>query len=42
VLPNNHRDPFDRIIIAQAKVETFTVITADRAFSAYDISTMLL
>jgi PIN domain nuclease of toxin-antitoxin system len=39
LLPHNHRDPFDRLIIAQAKVEAFTVITADRAFTAYDIST---
>jgi PIN domain nuclease of toxin-antitoxin system len=36
-LPQNRRDPFDRMIIAQAKVEILTVVTADRTFSAYDL-----
>ncbi len=42
VLPQKHRDPFDRMIIAQAKVEALTVVTADRAFARYDIATMLV
>jgi PIN domain nuclease of toxin-antitoxin system len=42
VLPQNHRDPFDRMIIAQAKVEALTVVTADRAFADYDIATVLV
>ena len=37
-LPHNHRDPFDRVIIAQAKVEALTIVTADRAFASYDAS----
>ena len=27
-----HRDPFDRLLVAQAQVEGLTVVTADRAF----------
>lgn len=42
LLPPHHRDPFDRLIVAQAKVEVFTIITADRAFAAYDISTVFI
>jgi PIN domain nuclease of toxin-antitoxin system len=37
-LPHNHRDPFDRMIIAQAMVEALTIVTADRAFASYDVS----
>ena len=33
----HHRDPFDRLIIAQAKVERLTVVTADERFDAYGI-----
>jgi PIN domain nuclease of toxin-antitoxin system len=35
-LPPHHRDPFDRMIIAQAFAEGLTVVTGDRAFDAYD------
>lgn len=35
-LPNHHRDPFDRLLIAQARVETMTLVTADRSLLAYD------
>jgi len=34
-LEDNHRDPFDRIIIAQAKFEKFTIITKDENFYNY-------
>ena len=34
-LPLFHRDPFDRLIIAQALEEDLTVMTRDRAFAAY-------
>lgn len=37
-LPMHHRDPFDRLLISQARVEGLTVITADRRFAAYDIA----
>ena len=34
-LPLFHRDPFDRLIIAQSLEDDLTVMTRDRAFSAY-------
>jgi PIN domain nuclease of toxin-antitoxin system len=34
-LPTYHRDPFDRLIIAQALTENLTVITRDSVFSTY-------
>ena len=39
-LPVHHRDPFDRLIIAQAIVERMTVVTADRRFEAYGIEVL--
>ncbi|MFC1883904.1 type II toxin-antitoxin system VapC family toxin [Thermodesulfobacteriota bacterium] len=36
-LPNHHRDPFDRMLIAQATVEGFTIITRDINFKEYKI-----
>lgn len=36
-LPPHHRDPFDRLIIAQAQVEGLTVVTCDGAFAAYGV-----
>lgn len=35
-LPVHHRDPFDRLIIAQAMEEGLTVVTHDRAFARYE------
>ncbi len=35
-LPLHHRDPFDRLMIAQAMVEGLTLVTHDRAFARYD------
>jgi len=37
-LPLHHRDPFDRLLIAQAQIEGLTLVTADRHFSAYDVA----
>lgn len=34
-LPLHHRDPFDRLLIAQAITLGATIISADRAFAAY-------
>lgn len=39
-LPMHHRDPFDRMLIAQAKSEGFAVITHDAAFKCYPITVM--
>jgi PIN domain nuclease of toxin-antitoxin system len=36
-LPLHHRDPFDRIIIAQSIVEDLTVVTTDAQFNLYPI-----
>jgi PIN domain nuclease of toxin-antitoxin system len=36
-LPLHHRDPFDRILIAQAIRESIPVVSADRAFDAYPV-----
>ena len=37
-LPPHHADPFDRMIVAQATLEDFTVVTRDRAFERYGVS----
>ena len=36
-LPQHHRDPFDRMLVAQAQVENATLITADAALEPYDV-----
>lgn len=36
-LPAHHRDPFDRLLIAQALVEGAHLLTADRALAAYEV-----
>ncbi len=36
-LPNHHRDPFDRMLIAQARVEGLVLLTADRIFRKYQV-----
>ena len=36
-LPMHHRDPFDRMMIAQAQAEELTLATADERFKAYDV-----
>ena len=35
-LPVHHRDPFDRLLIAQAQLERLPLLTSDRALAAYD------
>jgi PIN domain nuclease of toxin-antitoxin system len=36
-LPHHHRDPFDRLLIAQANVEELALVTGDHAFDRYDV-----
>ena len=36
-LPNHHRDPFDRMLIAQASTDRTVIVTHDRAFEPYDV-----
>jgi len=39
-LPLHHRDPFDRILIAQAQLEHLPILTSDPVFAAYDVRTI--
>lgn len=39
-LPPHHRDPFDRLLIAQAQHEGLTLATRDPHFAAYDVATV--
>ncbi len=36
-LPDRHRDPFDRLIVAQARLEGMTIVSADTKIAAYDV-----
>ena len=36
-LPHIHKDPFDRLLIAQAKSESMILVTADKKIEQYDI-----
>jgi PIN domain nuclease of toxin-antitoxin system len=37
-LPSHHRDPFDRLLIAQASVDGLTLVTSDATLLTYDVS----
>jgi PIN domain nuclease of toxin-antitoxin system len=39
-LPSHHRDPFDRLLIAQARRGGLTLVTADENIARYDVSQM--
>jgi PIN domain nuclease of toxin-antitoxin system len=39
-LPYHHRDPFDRILIAQSFVEGTTLVSGDSEFAAYSVATL--
>lgn len=39
-LPPHHRDPFDRMLVAQAQLERLTILTADAQLSHYDVETL--
>jgi PIN domain nuclease of toxin-antitoxin system len=41
-LPPVHQDPFDRLLIAQAKVENLVIVTADRKFDAYNVNRLAI
>jgi len=36
-LPFQHRDPFDRLIVVQSKIEKMPLVSADPAFDAYEV-----
>jgi PIN domain nuclease of toxin-antitoxin system len=37
VLPPHHRDPFDRMLVAQARLESLVLVTADASLLPYDV-----
>lgn len=40
-LPSHHTDPFDRMLIAQAHIDTFVIATRDRRFTDYDVPILI-
>jgi PIN domain nuclease of toxin-antitoxin system len=36
-LPLYHKDPFDRLLVAQARIENMTIVSADDALDAYGV-----
>jgi PIN domain nuclease of toxin-antitoxin system len=36
-LPFHHRDPFDRLLVAQAQAEGLALVSADPKLAAYDV-----
>ena len=40
MLPLHHRDPFDRLLVAQAAIEGLTLVTADERLDAYAIEVL--
>ena len=38
MLPPYHRDPFDRVLVAQAQVENLPILTSDRVLAQYDVT----
>lgn len=36
-LPHHHRDPFDRLLVAQARLEGLTLLSADPNLGGYDV-----
>ncbi len=39
-LPNHHRDPFDRLLIAQSQTEQIPILTVDPVISLYSVNTI--
>ena len=39
-LAPHHRDPFDRMLVAQAELEQLALVTADAAIAPYDVTTV--
>ena len=39
-LPPIHRDPFDRLLVVQARLLDLTLVTADRAFDGYEVEVL--
>jgi PIN domain nuclease of toxin-antitoxin system len=41
-LPHHHGDPFDRMLVAQASLESLVLITSDARLTAYNVEIMLV
>lgn len=39
-LPDHHRDPFDRLLIAQARADGLTLVTANAVLADYDVKVL--
>jgi PIN domain nuclease of toxin-antitoxin system len=39
-LPLHHRDPFDRMLVAQAQLEEYVIVTRDSRIGLYDVDVM--
>ena len=39
-LPLHHNDPFDRLLIGQARAEGMVILTADHAFELYEVEVL--
>ena len=39
-LPLHHRDPFDRLLVAQAREDGYTLVSADERMRAYDVAVL--
>lgn len=39
-LPDHHRDPFDRLLVAQAQIEGLTLVTADESIPRYEVAVL--
>ena len=37
-LPSHHRDPFDRMLVAQAQIDNLTIVAADAEIAKYDVT----
>lgn len=40
-LPLHHRDPFDRVLVAQAQIESLPILTSDGQLDSYDVETLV-
>ena len=39
-LPSHHKDPFDRLLVAQSQVENLTLVSSDRKIWKYDVDVL--
>jgi PIN domain nuclease of toxin-antitoxin system len=39
-LPEHHRDPFDRMLVAQARMEQMTLVSRDTSVQAYEVTVL--